>query len=276
MVQRLASDNTLKRNKSLSFTSILSHLREVMILVGGYFTYMTVRKLIGADLDAIALENASKVINFELSAGFFWEPRWQGWAVDSAKSLLVFLNWSYVLTFFPVILTTAVVVYNKDRPKYRYYRNVVLLSFIIALIMFAVFPLAPPRFLPEYGFIDAIAQYGPTWYASRDAAIYYNAFAAMPSLHFGWTVLFGVLFFRTGVPALRIWGALYPTLTFFAITITGNHYVVDAVGGGILVLSSFLLYEAILRCKAKVQPLLALPFLALPRQSLFRRRPNKG
>ena len=250
----MASSNALRRNSSFSFIPLLSHLREVMILVGGYFTYMLVRKLIGTDLDNIALENASKVIRFEVSLGFFWEPHWQGWAADSAKNLLVFLNWSYILTFFPVILTTAVILYSKDRPKYRYYRNVVLLSFIIALIMFAIFPLAPPRFLPEYGFIDAIAQYGPTWYASRDAAAYYNAFAAMPSLHFGWTILFGVLFFRTGKPALRVWGILYPTLTFFAITVTGNHYVIDAVGGGILVLCSFLLYEAILRYKVKMLP----------------------
>ena len=86
--------------------------------------------------------------------------------------------------------------------------------------------------MPEYGFIDAIAKYGPTWYASREAATYYNAFAAMPSLHFGWTVLFGIMFYRSGKLPLRVWGMLYPTLTFFAITMTGNHYAIDAIAGG--------------------------------------------
>ena len=80
--------------------------------------------------------------------------------------------------------------------------------------------------MPEYGFIDAIAKYGPTWYASREAATHYNAFAATPSLHFGWTVLFGIIFYRRGKLPLRDWGMLYPTLTFFAITMTGNHYVI--------------------------------------------------
>jgi len=62
----------------------------------------------------------------------------------------------------------------------------------------------------------------------------------MPSLHFGWTVLFAIMFYRRGKLPLRDWGMLYPTLTFFAITMTGNHYVLDAVAGGLLMLSSFL------------------------------------
>jgi hypothetical protein len=79
----------------------------------------------------------------------------------------------------------------------------------------------------------------------------------MPSLHFGWTVLFGFLFYRTGKLSLRLWGVLYPTLTFFIIIMTGNHYVIDSVVGGLVVLSSFLLYEAILRHQATLRPFLA-------------------
>ena len=120
--------------------------------------------------------------------------------------------------------------------------------------------------MPEYGSIDAIAKYGPPWYASREAATYYNAFAAMPSLHFGWTVLFGIMFYRTGKLPLRDWGMLYPTLTFFAITMTGNHYVIDAIAGGLLMLSSFLLYEALRRYGGNLRPLLAIP-------TSFRHRP---
>jgi len=256
----LAINYMLKRAIPYPTYHLFNYLREVIIIIGGYSVYMFVRNFVGADLDNLALDNAAKVIKFELSIGFFWEPLLQDWAFNSAKSLLVFFTWGYIFLFFPVILTTAAILYTKDRPKYRYYRNVVLLSFVFALIIFAAFPLAPPRFLPEYGFIDTLAQFGPAWYTSRDAADYYNAFAAMPSLHFGWTVLFGFLFYRTGKPPLRIWGVLYPTLTFFIIIMTGNHYVIDSVAGGIVVLSSFLLYEAILRYQATLHPLLARRF----------------
>ena len=38
-------------------------------------------------------------------------------------------------------------------------------------------------------------------------------------------------------------GVVYPTLTLFAITITGNHYITDAVGGALLIIASFLTME---------------------------------
>ena len=141
---------------------IFKHLREVLLLVGAYFAYMVVRRFVLPGVEAEAFANAMKVISFETAAGIFWEPQLQDLAVKSSRTLVVFFNWAYIFTFFPVILTTAVIVYLKDRPKYLYYRNLVLLSFVFALIIFVVFPLAPPRFSPEHGFIDAIQRFGPT------------------------------------------------------------------------------------------------------------------
>ena len=73
----------------------------------------------------------------------------------------------------------------------------------------------------------------------------------MPSLHFGWTILFGILFWNTRGPiwvtlCLKLWGISYPILTFFAITLTGNHYIMDAIGGAIVALLSLLLYNGLL------------------------------
>ncbi len=167
----MAHNTILKRAVLFPSLPLFTHIREIILVFGAYFTYMFVRKFIGANLDNIAIDNASKVVKFEVSVGFFWEPYWQDWAVESSKNLLVFLNWAYIFSFFPILLITSVILYIRDRQKYHYYRNVVLLSFILALIVFAIFPLAPPRFMPEYGFVDAIARYGPTWYASREAAV---------------------------------------------------------------------------------------------------------
>ena len=100
-------------------------------------------------------------------------------------------------------------------------------------------------------FVDSIHVFGPQGYSSRDFQAFYNVFAAMPSLHFSWTIMFGVLYFRTGKPLLRVAGVVYPTLTFFAITITANHYIVDAIAGGVVILASFLTYEVILRCRGR-------------------------
>lgn len=207
-------------------------------MVGAYFAYMFTRTLVFGDIEAVAFANAARVISLEQNLGLFREPGWQSWAIGSARSVVVFFNWAYIFTFLPVVLTTAVTVYILDRRRYRYYRDVVLLSFVIALVAFMLFPLAPPRMITGH-FVDTIGLLGPEFYANREAASYYNAFAAMPSLHFAWTTVFGVMFFRTGRPWLRVLGIAYPTVTLFAITITGNHYILDAVGGALVMLASF-------------------------------------
>ena len=222
--------------------STLPHVQELAVIAGAYWAYMYTRSLAFNDFGATALGNAGKVISLEKSAGFFWEPGWQAWAISSAKELVVFFNWSYIITFWPIILTAGTALYVFDRPRYKYYRNIVLISFALALVGFAVFPLAPPRMIGEY-FVDAIKVFGPAFYASREMANFYNPYAAMPSLHFSWTVMFGVMFLLTSNKWLRILGIVYPTMTFLAITITGNHYILDAVGGALLILAAFAIME---------------------------------
>ena len=235
------------KNKILARDGILAHSREVAVIFGAYFLYMYVRKIIMPSADVHGIENAVKITNFQDAAGFLWEPAWQSWALDAGRWLVTLFNYLYIFTFFPIILTTALIIYIRDRDRYFYYRGLIMLSFVAALTIFAVFPLAPPRMIG--GFFDTISLYGPPWYASREAANYYNAFAAMPSLHFSWTVVFGVLFFRMRHPLLKTLGVLYPTLTFFAITITGNHYIMDAIVGVFMMLVVFLAYEGIRRRK---------------------------
>ena len=234
-------------------------LWQVIVIAGTYFVYMLVRRFMITDIEPVAFGNAVKLASFEFARGFLWEPQWQAWAIEHSRALIIFLNWTYIFTFFPVIAIAAVSVYIKDRPRYFYYRNVILLSFVFALILFALFPLAPPRFMPEHGFVDTIQRFGPTWYGGTDmaAAIYYNVYAAMPSLHFGWTILLGVLFLRMGPKWLKAVGVIYPTMTFFAITLTGNHYILDAVGGGAVALVSFIGYESLLRLRPHARPALA-------------------
>lgn len=220
----------------------LPHLFELCLVVFGYLAYMYTKTLVFADFQTTAFNNAWRVIKFESDLGIFWEPSMQGWAVDSAKVMVVFFNWAYIVTFWPIILVSGLIMYITNRSRYRYYRNIVMVSFAIAVVAFMVFPLAPPRMMALY-FIDTIQVFGPSEYASREMVNYFNAFAAMPSLHFAWTVMFGILFFRTPYLLLRIFGVIYPTMTLLAITITGNHYLTDAFGGGMVILISFLIVE---------------------------------
>ena len=218
------------------------HLRELALIFGAYFLYMFIRKYLIPNIELTAFENAAKVVTIEGAFGLLWELEWQSWAIKSAEVVVIFLNWAYIITFWPIIIATGVVLYIVNHDRYIYYHNIILISFVLALILYAAFPLAPPRYLADLGFIDTIQRFGPTWYGSREMQVYYNAFAAMPSLHFAWTVLFGVLFLRTNNLWIRPFGIIYPTITFFAITITGNHYILDAIGGGAVIAASFAIY----------------------------------
>ena len=218
------------------------HIRELAIIAGAYWVYMYTRSLAFNDFGATAFDNAVKIISLEKSVGFFWEPGWQDWAISSAKELVVFFNWSYIVTFWPIILTAGIVLYVFNRPRYKYYRNIVLISFALAMVGFVVFPLAPPRMMAEH-FVDTIKAFGPTLYASREMASFYNPYAAMPSLHFSWTVMFGVMFLRTPNKWIRILGIVYPAMTLLAITITANHYLLDAIGGALLMIAAFAIME---------------------------------
>lgn len=222
------------------------HVLELALILGVYFVYLFTRGLVYSDLDAKGLVNASRVISVERSLGFFWEPGWQSWAIDHARALVVFLNWAYIITYWPVVLAIGLVLYLTNRRRYYYYRTVVMINLVVALIVFMLFPLASPFAVSDY-LVNTIQQYGPSNYGSESMAVYYNTNAAMPSLHFSWTVIWAVLFARTFKGWFKLLSLAYPALTFFAITLTGNHYILDAIAGGVLAAVAFAIMELVFR-----------------------------
>ena len=220
----------------------LPHLREIGLVVGAYFVYMYSRTLVFSDFQGTALANAYRVIGFEKNLGFFWEPGWQSWVLSNVKGFAAVLNWTYIITYWPVIVVTGAALYVVNRPKYYYYRSVVVINLVGALLIFMLFPVTSPFNVTQY-FVNTIQELGPGFYGGSDMAVFYNAQAAMPSLHFSWTVILGVLFMRTFKGWFRIAGVFYPILTFLAIIITGNHFILDAIVGGILAIASFALME---------------------------------
>ncbi|MQF69171.1 phosphatase PAP2 family protein [SAR202 cluster bacterium AD-804-J14_MRT_500m] len=236
-------------SKLIQRGGVVAHIRESVLIVGTYFVYLFLRRTVGSNAEDSAWANAEWIINLEKKLGFFWEPFWHQWAVQTSEWIIIAFNWIYIVTFFPIVLITALVYYLFDRERYFYYRSIILLSFGISLIIFCLFPLTPPRMMGEYNFVNTFVIYGPSWYAGEDMVGYYNAFAAMPSLHFAWTMIFGVLFFKHGSLVFKCIGVLYPSLTLLAITITANHYISDAIVGAVVMLVAYALYEKLVHYK---------------------------
>ena len=107
---------------------------------------------------------------------------------------------------------------------------------ILGAIVFALFPLAPPRFMPGLGMTDTVTLLDLDPAPSSDSTISYNRFAAMPSLHYAWALLVMIAMFKVGGTWLKVGGVIYQALMFIAIIATANHYVLDAVAGAILLM----------------------------------------
>lgn len=209
-----------------------SHAAELCLYVGLYLVYLLSRGLV-FEGDRQALANAETVISLESSVGILVEPAIQHWALAHIQPLVVFLNWAYVATYWPVILALGLYLYLARPSLYARYRTLIAVHLALALLLFVTFPLAPP--FRTGLLVDTIQVYGPGFYGSDAMAVFYNTNAAMPSLHFSWTCILAWLFLREGKGWCRYLGIGYPLLTLASIVVTGNHYLVDAVAGVALV-----------------------------------------
>lgn len=166
---------------------------------------------------------------------------WANHAVVKVDWLRGFFDFYYESFHFGVPLTILAVLYWRRPVDYRWARTAIGFATVFALIGFWLYPLAPPRLMPGLGFIDTV--HGPQDFTQPDYGTLTeltNQYAAMPSLHFGWSLWCGVVIL---VLAPKWWmkalGLLHPLFTVAAIVVTGNHWVLDAVGGAVVVGTGF-------------------------------------
>ncbi len=209
-------------------------LFEVFLVVGGYFAYHLVRGAVNGRVD-VAFANAAWLIRLERSLGIFWEVQLQGFIL-SHDVLVSLFNWIYIWGFLPVLGGLALWIFFYRPHLFALYRNAFLISGAIGLIFFVTLPVAPPRFLPDLGFIDTVTQKDNIYHVLQNPALV-NEYAAMPSLHLGWSLLMGLALYRTtSLWYTKALGLLMPILALAAIVFTANHYLLDAVAGVVVAL----------------------------------------
>jgi hypothetical protein len=208
-------------------------LRELVLVGTAALLYSLVRGLTDDRVD-LAFANAERLISFEKWLGIFVEPRLQSGAV--ANDVVVNVANAIYILYWPIVVGTLVWLVARRPEAYRFYRNALLASGGFSLVVFALYPLAPPRFMPEHGFVDTIAAHS-NGYREFNASALVNEYAAMPSLHFGWVLLAGIAIYRLVDHRLaRAAAVALPIMMLTAIVLTGNHYLMDAVvGGGVVV-----------------------------------------
>ncbi|MCK8432049.1 DUF2029 domain-containing protein [Streptomyces sp. D2-8] len=167
--------------------------------------------------------------------------RWANHTVVGIGWLRDFFDHYYTSFHFAVPLAVLAVLYRRRPGDYRWARSALGFATLLALVGFWLYPLAPPRLMPTLGFIDTVhgtQDFSQPDYGTLTALT--NQYAAMPSLHFGWSLWCGVVI---AVLATRWWmkalGLLHPLFTFASIVATANHWVLDAAGGALVVAVGF-------------------------------------
>jgi len=173
-----------------------------------------------------AVGNAHRVVQVERTVGVFSESNVQSLALHS-RDVILFLNGYYLVAHFTMITLFFGWMLIRHPDAYPSCRRILIVMTAIGLAIHAVYPLAPPRMLPDMGFIDTGRLFGPSPYGDTSKGLA-NQFAAMPSLHFGWAMLvaWGATRFSPSPWRRVLW--MHPFLTLAAIIITANHYWLDA------------------------------------------------
>jgi hypothetical protein len=184
-----------------------------------------------------ATAHAEQIVSLERALGIFHEPQFQRFVLR--RTLLVDLaNWNYMWGHWPVLIATLVWLGYRHPNRLVRYRNALILSGVIGIGIFLVYPVAPPRFLTSFGFVDTIALRSHAYRALEPPA-FTDVYASMPSLHVGWNLLMGIALAREATrPAARWFGRLMPIAMYATVVVTANHYFVDGVVGAAIVVVS--------------------------------------
>jgi len=214
-------------------------LRQGMIMLICYAAYDLSRAFVQGR-EAVAMANGVFFMNLEKALGIFWEPWIQG-RVSSVEPLMSFLVWAYGSLHLPIIIGTLIWVFTQRRGQWTLYRNWFLAMNFMAVLVFFLLPTAPPRMIFTSGVADINYLHGLRSQIFENGLLA-NPFAAMPSLHFGYALLVAVALFLLAEQSWLRWlGLVYAAVVLVAIVATGNHFIVDAVAGGLVALAAYVL-----------------------------------
>ena len=222
--------------------------REALVFAAAYLVYQLCRT-VATGAEPLAVENAHRVLGAEAALGIDVEAAAQS-ALDGTIWLTA-LSWVY-LAAQPVVIPLAVVwVYRRSAPVYRVLRNTLIAGWMVALPVYALFPTAPPR-LAGLGMPDSVSAESGIALESDFTTLFYNPFAAVPSLHCGFAFACGlaVAAAARSLP-LRVAGLVWGPLVSVSTVVTANHYVIDLGAGLAVTAAGLAIGLAVMRLQAR-------------------------
>jgi membrane-associated phospholipid phosphatase len=220
-------------------------LLQLSIFVAADLLYETVRGVAESN-QAVPFQNARSIMSTERTFHFFVEQSIQSWAMGH-RFLIDFANFMYVNSHFVITTSALVWLYLRHNDRFYFVRNMFVVAMGLALVGYLLVPTAPPRFFPELGFVDTIAYYVNVKHDSGLVTLFFNPYAAVPSMHVAFSLMISVpamLIVRRKV-FKALWG-IYPLVITFVVIVTGNHWVMDALAGAAVAATSALVSVRVL------------------------------
>jgi hypothetical protein len=212
----------------------LDVVRQLVLFVCAFLVYDLVRGLVEGRATA-AFQNARALISLERTLHRFIAPSVQAWASGS-RFVMVSASWLYVNAQTSITIAALVYLYVRHNRSFYFVRNMIMIAMPIALLGYMLFPTAPPRFLPEWGFSDTVTDLTPVHIEHHGGSMLalFNPYAAVPSMHVAFALMIGWPLARLArSAAVRVAWITYPFLMTFVIVVTANHFIVDAVLGAL-------------------------------------------
>jgi hypothetical protein len=211
---------------------VLDAIVQISMWFAAYYLYRLVRGIVDGQV-AVSFAHARGIVSFERSLGLFFEPGLQRTAIDHMHWLVDVTNWCYVNMHLFGTSAFILWLYFRRNDAFYFVRNMFMVAMGLALIGYVIFPTAPPRFLPEWGFTDTVSTFVGNS-AANTASVLYNPYAAIPSMHVAFALLLGF-----SAAKLVKWRVLkvvfyaYPVWVAFVTMMTANHFWTDAVLGAL-------------------------------------------
>jgi hypothetical protein len=226
----------------------LRAILEIVLIMALWVIYSFARLLADTNM-APALHRAKELLHLEKLIGIHWEGPLNQLFTDHR---MIGLAGSYWYASLHYIVTAAVLVWlwRLGADRYGPARRALVIGTLLGLLAYISLPTAPPRFLG--GYVDVLSLHSADGWWGADASAprglggLTNELAAFPSLHAGWSLWVAL---ALQIYATRYWvralGWLYALGTAVVIVGTGNHWVIDAIVGWMVILVGWGLAEAI-------------------------------
>ena len=222
--------------------ALLPAFRELGFLAAVYSIWRVARQLPLANEEG-AIERARDIVRLQDAMGlpaeigfqqFVLERDWLAWASNAY----------YALVHVPATIAFLIWLFVRQRHAFKRWRTAMVL--VTAASLFIRFQrVAPPRFLPELGFVNLAEKNGLDVYGEVGTGVS-DQFAAMPSIHIAWAAIVSFGIVAASTSPWRWVFLLHLPLTTYSVTVTGHHWWMDDIVA-VLLLAGALAIDSALR-----------------------------